>query len=272
MHELIAGASMGLFGLGKDKLGAVKQRIIEQVLTAAEAAAMHRKIPAKTIIAFDPSRIWLVQSGSVTLEYMGRRIKGLAPGDIVGPWLGSVAPLSLVTREGAVELIGFDQAVIGNLLAADPEKLALWCSFQAASSASFFAEFAELKAVSVPPVPEHRSFAPGDIILREGDQGREVFLLTEGSAEVSVRGTRVGEIHRDEIFGALAALTEGMRTATVTATSPSICMVFGKNDFRDYIRSNAALMEKLFEDFARALEDLNNSVVKATNTKWRNLF
>jgi hypothetical protein len=49
-------------------------------------------------------------------------------------------------------------------------------------------------------------------------------------------------------------------------------MVFGKNDFRDYIRSNAALMEKLFEDFARALEDLNNSVVKATNTKWRNLF
>lgn len=49
-------------------------------------------------------------------------------------------------------------------------------------------------------------------------------------------------------------------------------MVFGKNDFRDYIRSNAALMERLFEDFARALEGLNNSVVKATNTKWRNLF
>jgi CRP-like cAMP-binding protein len=263
---------MGFFGVGVQKLGSVKSQVIEQVLSASQSAAMHRKIPAKTIIAFDPSRIWLVQSGSVTLEYMGRRIKALAPGDIVGPWLGSISPLSLVTKESPVELVGFDQAVIENLLLSDPEKLALWCSFQAASTASFFAEFAELKAVSVPPVPEHRSFASGDVILQEGEPGREVFLLIEGAAEVFVRGTKVGQIQRDEIFGALAALTEGVRTATVTATAPAICMVFAKNDFRDYLRSNATLMEKLFEDFARALEDLNNSVVRATNTKWRNLF
>jgi CRP/FNR family cyclic AMP-dependent transcriptional regulator len=264
--------TMSVFGTGSEKLNAVRQRLVEQVFAAAEAGAMHRKIPAKTVLAFDPSRVWLVEGGSVSVEYLGRRIMTLGPGDVVGPWLGSVSPLSLVTRESSVELVGFDQATIGNLIAADPEKLKVWCAFQAVSTSCFFAEFAELKAVNVPPVPEHRSFAPGDVILREGDVGREVFLLTEGSAVVSVRGTKVGEIHRDEIFGALAALTEGMRTATVTATSPTICMVFAKNDFRDFLRSNAVLMEKLFEDFARALADLNNSVVKATNTKWRNLF
>ena len=89
---------------------------------------------------------------------------------------------------------------------------------------------------------------------------------------MSVRGTPVGEVREEEIFGALAALTRGVRTATVTATRSTTCMAFSKDEFRDFLRANATLMEKIFEDFARALGDLNDSVVKASSTKWRNLF
>jgi CRP-like cAMP-binding protein len=147
-----------------------------------------------------------------------------------------------------------------------------WCSFLAVSTSCYFAEFAEMKALSVPPTPARRSFEPGDVILREGDHGKEVFFLIEGGASVTVRGTPVGEVREEEIFGALAALTQGVRTATVTASKPTVCLAFSKDDFRDFLRANATLMEKIFEDFARALGDLNDSVIRASSTKWRNLF
>lgn len=263
---------MNVFGATAEGLMELSERVRESILSEAGPSALHRKIPATTVLAFDPSLIWVVESGKAYLEYVGRGVMTLETGHVVGPWMASAAPLSLVTKEVECELRGFDQQSISSLLEANPAKLALWCQFQGASLSRFFGEFAELKAMSSPPIPRHRSFKPGDVVLKEGDTGSEVFLLMEGELEVSVRGNSVGQIQKNEIFGALAALTRGTRTASVTATTPSVCMVFGKDEFRDFLRSNATLMEKLFEDFARALTDLNASIIKARNTKWQNLF
>lgn len=262
---------MATLDVGFEKLALMRKRVVEMVLEPLRKHGHHRLLPMGTSVSFDPSKVWLIERGQISVEYLGRTILTLEPGNIAGPWMGSVAPLSLVTTGCECELIGFDHSTVGEALS-NEEALKAWCAFLAVSASCYFAEFADMKVVSVPPEPRKCLFAPGDVILREGDIGKEVYFLDEGAAEVSVRGTPVGEIREQEIFGALAALTEGVRSATVTATKQTVCLAFRKDEFRDFLRANATLMGKIFEDFARALGDLNESVIKANSTKWRNLF
>jgi hypothetical protein len=66
-----------------------------------------------------------------------------------------------------------------------------------------------------------RMFAPGAVIVREGDPGDEAFIITAG--QCSVRRTERGELREvsrlgpGDVFGETAILTRTARTATVTA-------------------------------------------------------
>ena len=259
---------------GYTDIESLRRLVIREILYPLAGGAVRRSIAANTVVEFDPGLIWLVDAGTVSLERQGRALVTLEPEDILGPWLGSVSSLSLSTPEsGSCDLVGFSWAVIEQALADDHSKLHLWCSFQAALTSEFFANFAEIKVSTVAPTPKYRHYSPGETILLEGEEGDEVFSLTSGAASVQVKGTQVGEIREDEVFGALAALTNGgTRSATVIATESSDCMVFDRDEFRDLLRNNPQLLEKLFLDFARALHDANDSMLRANSTKWRHLF
>jgi signal-transduction protein with cAMP-binding, CBS, and nucleotidyltransferase domain len=78
-----------------------------------------------------------------------------------------------------------------------------------------------------PPVLEDlaRSLArvevpAGETITREGEAGDRFFLVEAGELEVSVGGARVRTLGPGDGFGEIALLEDGIRTATVSATSP----------------------------------------------------
>ena len=62
--------------------------------------------------------------------------------------------------------------------------------------------------------------AQGRVIAAEGDTGIGFFLITEGTASVSVGGKPRGKLGPGDFFGEISLLDHGPRTATVTATSP----------------------------------------------------
>jgi CRP-like cAMP-binding protein len=211
--------------------------------------------------------------GAAQLESEHRPVVWLTHGDIVGPWQLGSSVLALATSQNeSCELLGFAPDDIWGVLQHDPSKSWAWAAYQSTLCSRLFAEFVELKASSVAPQPHFKRFQRGETIILEGDEGDDVFVLAQGLAKVTRRGTHIGEIYQDEIFGALAALTDSVRTATVVASEPCDCMVFRKEEFRDLLRANPELMDKLFYDFGRALHDLNDSVQKAHHNKWRNLF
>jgi CRP/FNR family cyclic AMP-dependent transcriptional regulator len=256
-----------------NRFRSLQRDVITRILAPAAQGGFRRTLPAATVVDFDPAAVWWVTSGSACLEHSGREVMSLELGDILGPWLGSLSPLALATADSdACELSGVDYNTLRQIVLADLDTQRLWLDYQMALSSRFFGEFGELRVASVAPVPQYRHYAPGETIILEGADGDEVFVLLEGAAKVSVKGAAVGEIHRDEVFGALGALTEGPRAATVTADAACDCMVFNKQEFRDLLRASPELMEKLFHDFARALHDMNDSMLRASHTKWRNLF
>ena len=59
----------------------------------------------------------------------------------------------------------------------------------------------------------------GAVLVAEGDPGTDVFVLLEGTAVVTRRGDEVSRLGPGDLFGEMAALDDGVRTATVTASS-----------------------------------------------------
>ena len=67
---------------------------------------------------------------------------------------------------------------------------------------------------------ERRSFAPGDALVKQGDEGRELFLILDGLVDVEVDGEKVAEIGPGALLGEMALLEGGKRMATLLATTP----------------------------------------------------
>ena len=72
--------------------------------------------------------------------------------------------------------------------------------------------------------------AAGVDLTREGDFGHSVFAIVEGTAEVSVDGAAVRQLGLGDVFGEIAVLASGRRTATVTSTSAMRLVSFFKRD------------------------------------------
>ena len=86
----------------------------------------------------------------------------------------------------------------------------------------------ELDAVA--SVASELEFATGDAVITEGDFGHSLFLIEDGSADVSIDGTTVHTCGPGEVLGEIAVLSSGRRTASVVATSPLRVIALFKRD------------------------------------------
>ena len=72
--------------------------------------------------------------------------------------------------------------------------------------------------------------AAGVSLIREGDFGHSVFAIVDGTAEVSVEGAVVRRLGPGDVFGEIAVLSSGRRTASVTSTSAMRLVSLFKRD------------------------------------------
>jgi len=87
---------------------------------------------------------------------------------------------------------------------------------------------------------EPRQFPAGTVVIREGEPGDHFYLITEGSATVSVHGTPRPPLHRGDCFGEIALLRDTPRTATVTADQPLHTLALGREQFLTAVTGNPA--------------------------------
>jgi len=72
----------------------------------------------------------------------------------------------------------------------------------------------------------------GKVLMKEGDTGREFFVLVDGTVRVSRKGRKLADLGPGSWVGEIALLTTGPRTATVVATSPIHALVIVDSQFR----------------------------------------
>jgi|SRR5581483_1007798 len=68
---------------------------------------------------------------------------------------------------------------------------------------------------------EARFFKAGDIIFREGDEAKELFVIRSGQVRVQIGNRTVTELGVDSIFGEMALIDSEPRSATVSPSPTS---------------------------------------------------
>jgi Cyclic nucleotide-binding domain len=89
---------------------------------------------------------------------------------------------------------------------------------------------------------EPRQFPADTVVMREGEIGDHFYLIVEGSAAVSVRGTPRPSLQRGDCFGEIALLRDIPRTATVTAEQPLRTLALGREEFLTAVTGNSTSM------------------------------
>jgi CRP-like cAMP-binding protein len=94
----------------------------------------------------------------------------------------------------------------------------------------------------------------GKTLIREGERGREFFVLVDGEVEVRRGGDRVATLRNGDFFGEMALVSSKPRNATVVARTPLRVLVVTERDFRrllsDYPQIQRKIMEALAERVA----------------------
>lgn len=98
----------------------------------------------------------------------------------------------------------------------------------------------------------------GKVLCKEGEIGREFFVIIDGEAVVTRRGRRVATSGRGDFFGEISLLESGPRMATVTAKTPLRFFVLTGHDFRHLLDRNPKVARKVLQALARRVLTLSN--------------
>lgn len=115
----------------------------------------------------------------------------------------------------------------------------------------FFSGLSRKELVDLAKMTEDLDVEEGKVLAREGETGREFFVILEGEVSVTKDGSELRRLSDGDFFGEISLVEDRPRTATVTATTPLRFFVLTRQSFRSLLEHQPELEEKVM----RALEE-----------------
>jgi CRP/FNR family transcriptional regulator, cyclic AMP receptor protein len=76
-----------------------------------------------------------------------------------------------------------------------------------------------------------REYKAGDVIFREGDPAEELYIVKSGSVEIRLGNRLLDTLSERSIFGEMALIDRGPRSATVVAATDAVIVPVGEKQF-----------------------------------------
>jgi CRP-like cAMP-binding protein len=109
-----------------------------------------------------------------------------------------------------------------------------------------------------------KEYRQGTLLFREGDSGREMFIIQKGRVQVRKRvgsGERIlAELGEGEFFGEMALLIGMDRSATVEVVKDSKILVINPETFESLLKSNIDIAIKMLKKMATRLRHTDESL------------
>jgi CRP-like cAMP-binding protein len=109
----------------------------------------------------------------------------------------------------------------------------------------FFSGLSRKELVEVAKVTEDLEVDEGKALAREGESGREFFVIVDGEVVVTKEGREIRRLSDGDFFGEIALLEDTPRTATVTAATPLRFFVLTRQSFRGLLDRQPEIEEKV---------------------------
>jgi CRP-like cAMP-binding protein len=109
-----------------------------------------------------------------------------------------------------------------------------------------------------------REFPKGTVLFREGEPGREMYVVQQGKVNIS---KRVGDLEKiltalgqGEFFGEMSILNNAPRSATATCAEDSKLLVIDPKTFEAMIRGNAEIAIRMIKKLADRLQEADHQI------------
>ena len=103
----------------------------------------------------------------------------------------------------------------------------------------------------------HRTYQDGEVIVREGEPGRDMFVIASGAVRVYRAGELVGRLSRGEFFGEMSVLESLPRDADVVADGPTRVLVLGAGALLVRLRRDPTFALEMLQALSQRIRTLN---------------
>ncbi|WLH34812.1 Crp/Fnr family transcriptional regulator [Pseudomonas sp. FP2196] len=212
-------------------------------------------------------QLFLLTEGVINGYVGARALFYWQEGDLIGLQQGDAWGDCRLCSEGPLRLLPYRRSDVFRHLYADTNRANQFLEYLLGQMALLAHAVAELKPREFRSINGFKRVEAGEVLIHQGDVADHVFVIIDGHAEAFVDGHKVGEVPKDEIFGAMAVFTGEPRNATVIAREASTVMLIPGDQFLSMTRSNPKIAHSLIESMARRISQLNGQITQLTAVK-----
>lgn len=115
----------------------------------------------------------------------------------------------------------------------------------------------------------------GELALRAGDRGDTAYFILSGAVEVFIerdgRHVTLARLGKGEIFGEMAIIDPGPRSASVRAVEDTICIVTTYDDFTRSMAENPQFATEFLRTLVARLREANARIVELSDGRGEGL-
>jgi CRP-like cAMP-binding protein len=146
---------------------------------------------------------------------------------------------------------------------AEKEKEVFWTERlqDVLSAIPFFSSLDKVERNKLTDTATLHGFKAGEMIIREGDPGRSIYVVLNGRVKVFLTNYHGSELELDilsksEFFGEISLLTGKPRIASVAAIDSTMVMELSYDSMRELVQENPAVKKVLLEYYYDRLKKL----------------
>ena len=110
-------------------------------------------------------------------------------------------------------------------------------------------------------IAEEVVYPEGEVIIREGDHGEEMFLIVEGEIEIHRESKPLAVLKSHDYFGEMSILDNEPRSATATARADCLLLRIRQSDFYDILERHFNVALTIIHTLTGRLREMNQGSV-----------
>jgi len=134
---------------------------------------------------------------------------------------------------------------------------------EALKRAPLFEGLSRKELVELARLTDDLEAPPGKVLCKEGETGREFFVIIDGTVEVEARGKHLATLGAGDFVGEIALLEQVPRMATVTVKTPVRFFVLTREAFRHLVDQNPTVERKVLRALVLRLLELSRDPTMA---------